>query len=373
VADDTTRTAILSGSFTSSLKNLASNTTYYVRAYATNSVGAGYGEVRTIITGNEAPVASNVTISGEIKGDIEVTVTYTYTDKESDLEEGTTIQWYRADNASGTNTVAIPDATTNKYRISDADQGKVIWVAITPKAAAGTQQGVEATSEKKGPVGEATTVTFMYDGLQVTYGVINSTKTGRRWLDRNLGAPNAPSAYNDYVNIGDLFQWGRLADGHQLIKRTADAGNAFHGASSAVNGTTTILSSSDTPGHNQFIQSDANLPCDWRNPQKDNLWQGVDGINNPCPAGWRVPSIDEWTTEQLGDDIQANFSQMRFTHTGKRSNGNTFSASNAAGYYWSSTIDGQAAKRFYQSDGNTPTVDFDFRASAYAVRCIKPQ
>ena len=38
------------GSFTSNLSNLASNTTYYVRAYATNEVGTSYGEEVTFTT-----------------------------------------------------------------------------------------------------------------------------------------------------------------------------------------------------------------------------------------------------------------------------------------------------------------------------------
>ena len=38
------------GSFTSNLTNLSPGTTYYVRAYATNSVGTGYGESRTFTT-----------------------------------------------------------------------------------------------------------------------------------------------------------------------------------------------------------------------------------------------------------------------------------------------------------------------------------
>lgn len=38
------------GSFTSSITNLSPGTMYYVRAYATNSVGTGYGETRTFTT-----------------------------------------------------------------------------------------------------------------------------------------------------------------------------------------------------------------------------------------------------------------------------------------------------------------------------------
>lgn len=38
------------GSFTSSITGLTAGTTYYVRAYATNSAGTGYGEIRTFTT-----------------------------------------------------------------------------------------------------------------------------------------------------------------------------------------------------------------------------------------------------------------------------------------------------------------------------------
>jgi len=283
VADDTTKTTVLTGKFTSHLTDLASNTTYHVRAYATNSLGTSYGEAMTFTTGNEAPTAKNVVINGEIKGDIEVNVTYDYDDKEDDAQSGTTFQWYRANDATGAGKVAIEGATTETYRISDEDQGKFIWVSVTPKAATGTLMGMEAASEKKGPVGEATTVTFTYNGIEVTYGIINSPVTSRRWLDRNLGASNVPTAYNDYVNLGDLFQWGRSADGHQLVIRTPDEGNPLRGTSTAVDPTTTTtLSTTDNPIDNKFITT-SSAPYDWRSAPNNSLWQGVNGVNNPCP------------------------------------------------------------------------------------------
>lgn len=42
------------GSFTSALTDLIPNTKYYVRAYATNSIGTGYGSVKSFITQKEA-------------------------------------------------------------------------------------------------------------------------------------------------------------------------------------------------------------------------------------------------------------------------------------------------------------------------------
>lgn len=52
------------GKFTSIITNVSVNTTYYVRAYATNSIGTAYGEVITIMTDNGLPTVTT-TIIGE--------------------------------------------------------------------------------------------------------------------------------------------------------------------------------------------------------------------------------------------------------------------------------------------------------------------
>ncbi len=90
--------------------------------------------------------------------------------------------------------------------------------------------------------------------------------TGKTWMDRNLGASRVATSSTDAAAYGDLYQWGRLADGHQCRN----------------SGTTTQLSSSDVPDHGDFILASSS-PFDWRSPQNDNLWQGVNGVNNPCP------------------------------------------------------------------------------------------
>ena len=50
IADSHTEDGAGTGSFTSSMTGLSSNTTYYVRAYATNSVGTSYGEQMSFST-----------------------------------------------------------------------------------------------------------------------------------------------------------------------------------------------------------------------------------------------------------------------------------------------------------------------------------
>ena len=55
VADSKTEDGKDIGSFTSALRNLTPNTAYYVRAYATNRAGTGYGGIDTFMTQQTAP------------------------------------------------------------------------------------------------------------------------------------------------------------------------------------------------------------------------------------------------------------------------------------------------------------------------------
>ncbi|HMS69026.1 MAG TPA: FISUMP domain-containing protein, partial [Saprospiraceae bacterium] len=59
------------------------------------------------------------------------------------------------------------------------------------------------------------TVTFTYNGGTVTYGTVVGAGN-RCWLDRNLGASQVATSSTDAAAYGDLFQWGRGDDGHQI-------------------------------------------------------------------------------------------------------------------------------------------------------------
>ncbi len=198
-------------------------------------------------------------------------------------------------------------------------------------------------------------VTFTYKGSTVTYGTVSHN--GECWMDRNLGATQVATAYNDANAYGDLFQWGRLADGHQ--NRTS--------------GTTTTLSSTDVPGHDKFILTSSS-PYDWRSPQNNNLWQGVSGTNNPCPSGWRIPTEAEWTLERASwspQDYNGAFaSPLKLTVAGYRSSNGSLGNVGSNGYYWSSTVSGTYARRLAFNSSNASMNYYD-RADGFSVRCIK--
>jgi uncharacterized protein (TIGR02145 family) len=179
--------------------------------------------------------------------------------------------------------------------------------------------------------------------------------TGKTWMDRNLGASRAATSRADPEAYGDLYQWGRDDDGHQ--KRTS--------------GTTTILSSSDSPGHGNFILS-SNSPYDWRNPQNTDLWQGANGTNNPCPVGYRLPTHAEWLVERQSwssSNYDGAFaSPLKLPLAGAR--GHSFSHVGSLGYYWSSTVSSTNAQFLEINFAGSGTHSSN-RGSGMSVRCLK--
>ncbi|RZI56032.1 MAG: hypothetical protein EOP37_25780 [Rubrivivax sp.] len=375
VSNDTALTSVSNGNFTSMLKNLTPSTTYYVRAYATNSIGTGYGEVVTFSTGNGGPVALNVVIAGKVEVGEVLSATYSYSDAENDAEEAAIFQWYRANDALGTGEVAITGATASTYKLLSVDEFKFIRVGITAKAKTGTTSGTQVKSPFTLAVAvEPTTVTFTYDGKQVTYGILTSSVTGRKWLDRNLGAAHVATDYNtDYLAKGDLFQWGRAADGHQLIKR-----EPVGVVNTAVNGTTTTISTSPAPGHFNFILIDYIDNFDWLKPSNNNLWNSSNQENNPCPQGWHIPSKAEWEAENLSGDQLEAFDRLKLTNTGRRaSSSGSISSTGGRGWYWTSTINATLSGVLENKGAYliqfpaTPLITDDLKSEGLGCRCIK--
>lgn len=183
--------------------------------------------------------------------------------------------------------------------------------------------------------------------------------TGRVWMDRNLGASQVATSINDTHAFGDLYQWGRLTDGHE--KRTS--------------GITSTLSSTDNPNHDKFIIAPSS-PKDWRSPQNDNLWQGVNGKNNPCPAGFRLPTISEWAAEveKYGYEYNSLFnSPLKLPAAGLRGYADGSLYEGFSGYYWSSTIieSGVRYLGFDQDYGTSAEWMTQARSNGFRVRCIK--
>ncbi len=262
INDDTTSNGIGTGIFISNLTGLSSNTTYYVRAYATNIVGTAYGNQVNFTTSGSTP---STYPAGYV-------------------------------HCNPSNPTAVVDVTN--------------------------------------PI------------------------TGKIWMDRNLGASQVASSYVDTASYGDLHQWGRFADGHQC----------------RASATTTTLSSTNQPGHGNFIIA-PNSPYDWLSPQNDSLWVGTNGINNPCPIGYRVPSEAELNNERLSwitnNSSGAFASPLKLTVAGRRSNSSgSLDVVGTFGFYWSSTVSSVSSRNLYFTNSNSNMVSYN-RAYGKSVRCIK--
>ncbi|MGO4819184.1 hypothetical protein [Flavobacterium sp. W22_SRS_FP1] len=181
-------------------------------------------------------------------------------------------------------------------------------------------------------------------------GTITSSVTNRIWMDRNLGAKEiANSAGSNTDSYGDLYQWGRGTDGHEKI--TSDPLGT--------------LSTSNTPGHGDFIVNSS--AGDWLSSLDNTLWQGVAGINNPCPSGFRIPTKGEFELEGvsvIGTNLKIPLSGSRYSSNG---------VFNSSTYLWTSSIgvsDGRKAQvlRWFV---NSFIIGESFRGNGYAIRCIQ--
>lgn len=317
------------GSYPSNISGLTANTTYYVRAYATNSVGTSYGNEVTFSTSTvpDAPVIGNATA-----GDAQATVTFTAPANDG----GSAITGYTVTSNPGGITGT---GTTSPVIVT----GLTNLTAYTFTVVATNINGNSASSAGSN---------------SVIPGTVTNLTTGRIWMDRNLGASQVAASSTDAASYGDLYQWGREADGHQI--RTS--------------GTTNTLSGTDTPGHGNFILTSA-APNDWRNPQNNGLWQGVSGINNPCPTGFRIPTKAEFDAEIASWSSQnaagAFASPLKLPAAGYRHWGiNSIDNVGTEGGYYTSTVTGTDVNKLNFGSTWAATGGY-YRAMGFSIRCIK--
>ena len=193
--------------------------------------------------------------------------------------------------------------------------------------------------------------------ITITTVVDITTTTGKTWMDRNLGATQVATSTTDVASYGDLYQWGRDSDGHE--RRTSN--------------TTATTATSAHAGHGDFILAGSGTDNNWTDfTAEDTLWQS--GLNDPCPAGYRIPTITELNAENVSfnpDNAAGAFLTLKITLAGSRQGTNgAITQVGFIGSYWSSSTSGENARILEireSSSGSGPVG----RSNGYSVRCIK--
>jgi uncharacterized protein (TIGR02145 family) len=158
-----------------------------------------------------------------------------------------------------------------------------------------------------------------------------------------------------------LYQWGRAADGHQLINSI----------------TTPTPSTSTTAANGYFVRGVSQR--DWLSTSNNNLWQGVNGINNPCPKGFRIPTKQEWVDEKATWNPQnasgALASPLKLPQTQKFRNFTDGGQLNSDTYYWSSTVESVIVlyydQKSYVLQLSSLLIPSYERSYGFSCRCIQ--
>lgn len=264
----------------------------------------------------------------------------------------------------------------------------------------------------------------VYDQIEIEVPVIdkNGARTGltekQVWLDRNLGAsrratesaPGANDAYKDYLSYGSYFQWSRKADGHEKVIWEED--------------TYRLTATSETQaedradvGHSNFIIGSP----DWASNATSGLWGGKQftvsagaatdaqfadmayhaplddpsQANNPCPYGYRVPTLLEVhqlmlalsgldkiiinnngnTVTEVTDKFSANPPYIPFSGNRANTDSGISSLSNNGTWIMIWTNSAQSANNGWpmriQNTGKNFRVAGQQRGQGYPIRCIK--
>ncbi|WBV59131.1 T9SS type A sorting domain-containing protein [Chryseobacterium camelliae] len=256
------------------------------------------------------------------------------------------------------------DAFNNSLVLTYSQSGvRVKRISLTPAC----------NNTDPGPTpGDTGCVSFTYKGQSVSYTTVRG-QDGKIWLQQNLGSTQVATSQTDASSYGDLFQWGRWDDGHQ-VRNSSTVSMPSVNNPSGLTGITSFITGSGTS--NYWWSSNA-LTDKWSGENIAAVTSEVGA--DPCRAigqGWRLPTQADWTTavssEGISNPATAFNSRLKLPAAGNRSPIDaSFTYEGQRGYYWSSDVSGSGGKYLYIGTTIANAASGGPRGQGQSLRCIK--
>jgi uncharacterized protein (TIGR02145 family) len=210
------------GTFVSNITGLTGGTLYYVRAYATNSVGTSYGNELTFSTlnvdGQPCPGIPTVTYAGQTYNTVQI---------------GTQC-WFKENLNVGKRINVSQDQTNNdtveKYCFNNLESncdvygGLYLWNEMMQFSTTPGVQGICPTGWHLPTDAEWTTLTNYLGGISVAGGKMKETGTAH-WLSPNTGATNS----SEFTALPGGFRLGNFGN----LTYNADFWSSTEGSSTS--------------------------------------------------------------------------------------------------------------------------------------------
>ena len=318
------------GSFTIEISGLTSATTYYVRAYATNSEGTSYGEQKTFTTLQyiQLPTVTTTIVTN-------VTSTTATSGGNVTDDGGATVT------ARGVCWSTSPDPTINDNKTTDGNGTGAFTSQLTNLTHSTTYYiRAYATNSEGTSYGEQRYFSTLSDGMINGHQYVDlGLSSGLKWATCNVGA-DSPEDYGNY------YAWGET---ETKAEYTQD------------NSVTFGQQLNDISGNAQYDAATANWGGSWRTPTKDEIRELIYNCN--------------WTPEtQNGIDgfkVTGNNGNYIFIPASGYRDGSSLYIYGEC-YYWSSTPRqyGVEFANILYSDTEFQSEDVNYRYRGLTIRPV---
>ena len=351
------------GNFSSSLSGLNGGTIYYVKAYATNSIGTGYGMALSFKTLGQVPTVTTLaaTIITTVAAQFNGSINANYLSTVVTFEYGTTTSY--GSTITATQSPLTGSTNTNvSANITGLTAATIYHYRITAVNSLGTTYGADIT------------FTTILTGIPGTL----SDNDGNTYQTISIGYQ---------VWMAENLKTTKFNDGTAIPNVTRTTPGIFYDEQ-------ITWSSLTTPAY-CWYNNNAGYKATYGALYN---WYTVDatsnGSKNVCPTGWHVPTDAEWTTltTYLGGEAVAGgkLKETGTTHWitpntgatnetgftalpgGYRYTIGTFNGVGSDGYWWSSTE--------YSTNAWVRTMSYyftrvgrgsNYKQDGYSVRCVR--